>query len=401
MSDVPSKAGSRCTVVSTDFVLMGKLQEGGSMEVGRVMSGLRPGLAPEGEEEVLVIDLACEEDASVEDFLSAGSDFPVTVLLVPDAESAGRWQNRGAVVISAAEWIGGEGPSPAEAGEGQPRRPRSPDRRTPPRQTVVLFSPKGGVGRTTLAVNLAVRARAGLGLETVIVDLDIGGGDVALHLDLTEEPTVVDLAAYGEDVTADLLREFAATYRPSGLSVLPAPGRPELVELAPWERLAPVVRSCQRIYDLVVVDTPGDPASEMSYRVLEEATYVLAPVTLDVSAARRLKTALNMMSELSADLPDKVRLVVNRQAEGSPITCRDVEEFIGLEAVVRFPDCSRAAVEAVGSGKPLVLGGGDDSMQQAVDDILENIFSLRVPEDRVSFLTRMLGYVRAWPGRRG
>ena len=60
------------------------------MEVGRVMSGLRPGLAPEGEEEVLVIDLACEEDASVEDFLSAGSDFPVTVLLVPDAESAGR-----------------------------------------------------------------------------------------------------------------------------------------------------------------------------------------------------------------------------------------------------------------------------------------------------------------------
>ncbi len=401
MSEVHSKGGSLCTVVSSDFALVGKLQGSGSMEVGRVLSRLRPGLSPEVAEEILVIDVAGEEDASVEEFLSAGSAFSVTVLLVPDGDSAERWQNRGAVVISLAEWIGGDGPSRTGAAEEQPKEIERGGLPAVGRQTLVLFSPKGGVGRTTLAVNLAVRAKAALGLETVIVDLDIGGGDVALHLDLTEEPTVVDLAAYGEDVTGDLLRDFAAVYRPSGISVLPAPGRPELVELAPWERLAPVVRSCQRIYDLVVIDTPGDPASEMSYRVLEEASYVLAPVTLDAAAARRLKTALNTMAELSADLPEKVRLAVNRHYEGAPVTCRDVEGFLGLQAVTRIPDRQGAAVEAVGAGRPLVLGSNEGGLQRAVDDILEDMLSVRVSVDEASLWKRMLGYVKRWPGRRG
>ncbi len=386
-----------CTVVSKDFLLAGRLGKGQMLSIERVVPRLRSDLSPSCSTELLVIDVQTQDTGTVEAFLAADPEFALTVILVREDADRARWQGRGATVASVDQWLRDQADSRGQAYESDRGIVEDARRGNGVRkQTVVVFCPKGGVGRTTLAVNLAVRARAALGLDTVLVDLDIAGGDVALHLNLLEEPTIVDLAAYGEDLGTELLRDFASVYRPSGLAVLPAPGRPELSELAPWERLAPVVRSCQRAYDLVVVDTSGEPASPMTYHALGIATCIVAPVTLEPSAPRRLRNALKMMEDMGLQLGGDIRLIVNRHYDGAPLSSRDIETFLGLKTVARFPELGGSLAEAISAGRPVVLGGKENGFRRAVDAILEDALEAVIPASPVPWWRSLLERAGRW-----
>lgn len=396
-STSPRQTASPCTVVSTDFLLVGQLGKSELLSIERVVPRLRSDLAPTCPRELLIIDVHSQDCRSIEEFLTSDTDFTLTVLLVRDESDRARWHGRGATVASVEQWLGGGTNSGERDREGS-SRVQEPVQRGDSlrRQTLVVFSPKGGVGRTTLAVNLAVRARSALGLDTVLVDLDIAGGDAALHLNLLDEPTIVDLAAYGEDLSPELLRDFASVYRPSGLAVLPAPGRPELAELAPWERLAPVVRSCQRAYDLVVIDTSGDPASRMNYHALGISTYILAPVTPEPAAPRRLRNALKMTEDMGWEVEGDIRLVINRHYDGAPLSSRDIETFFGMKAVARFPELGGGLAETISAGRPLVLAREEDGFRRAVDAILEDALEADIPRSPVPWWRNLLKRAGRW-----
>ncbi len=392
-----ASAGTACTVISDDFALLGQLQRGQMLRITRVLPHLQRGLNPQSEGELLVVDAGVARREEIAGFLSESGDFAGSFLLVRDENDLGRWSDMDAMAVSVSDWL--EGPVEGEGLSGT--RQMASSASGPPlirNQTVVVFSPKGGVGRTTLAVNLACRARDALGMSAVLVDLDIGGGDAAVHLNLIEEPTIMDLAAYGEDLSSEQVREFAAVHPDSGLHLLSAPGRPELVELAPWHDLAPVIRTCQRTYDLVVIDTPGDPASEVSYRSLETASYILAPVLPDLCSPRRLSAAVRTMEELQSGWGDGVRMVLNRHYEGAPVGEADLRRLVSRPLVARFPERAERLVGAINRGRPLILRGGEEAMRRAADAVLGDIFGVSVQTEETSWWQRL---ARRLPGLRG
>ncbi|GEM_PF-3719890 len=386
-----------CTVISGDFSLLGQLQRGHMLNISRVIPHLQSSLTAEEEGELLAIDVSVASRERVAAFLAEVGGFAACFLLVRDEAEVSRWSDFDAVAVSVSDWLQG---LPDHDGASD-RAPVGASSTFPlmRNQTLVVFSPKGGVGRTTVAVNLACRARSALGLEVVLVDLDIGGGDAAVHLNLVEEPTIIDLAAYGEDLNPEQVREFAAVHRESGLHLLSAPGRPELVELAPWHNLAPVVRTCQRAYDLVVIDTPGDPASEVSYRSLETASYILAPVLPDVCSPRRVSVALRTMEELQPGWGDEVRMVLNRHYDGAPVGEADLRRSVQRPVVASFPESTGVLVEAVSAGRPPVMRGGEDGIRNAADAVLEDAFGVSVRAENSSWWHRLARRLTGLRGR--
>ncbi len=388
---------TECTVISEDFGLVSRLQQNELVCISRVLPRLRDDLVPESEGEMLIVDVKWGEDHLLQWMKQKEARFSLVVVLCRDAEQLNRCRELllggpdAVMCVCRDDWLQKESlksdavqSNPGSGAEGAGSSSRLS------RQTVSVFNPKGGVGRTTTAVNLAVRAQAALGLNTCLIDLDVGAGDVAMHLDLLDRPTVIDLLAYGDDLSPQLVSDLLAEYRPSGLSVISAPGKAELVEVAPWERLSTVVEVCSDMFDLVVMDTPGHPACEISYRSAEAASFVLAPVTQDVAAPRRLKGALGVLKELTPRVSDRVRLLVNRQYDGALVSTSEIEEFLDCICVGEIPEAGGAAAEALSSGRPLVLSKGMPEIVEAFDRVLQEMFDLSVSQKRHTWWTRLL-----------
>ena len=160
-----------------------------------------------------------------------------------------------------------------------------------------MLSPKGGVGTTTIAVNVAVvaaRCRGPAG--SCIIDLDLQFGQVATHLNLMPKQTIADLtrdeAALREP---ELLRTYAA-HHSVGLQVLAGTGSPELAELVDTGPRRAHPRTALRAYDAVVVDA-GSTSTTARWRSLERAEAVVLPVYQEISALKAVHALLDYLNE--------------------------------------------------------------------------------------------------------
>lgn len=123
-------------------------------------------------------------------------------------------------------------------------------------QVITVFSTKGGVGKSTIAVNLAACLSQEFGFSVAIVDLDLQFGDVAVLLNLIPRQTISDLAAELNHLDEELLESYMVRHS-SGVRVLTAPSRPEYAELVSAQLVEKVIKLLQERYDYVIIDTPG------------------------------------------------------------------------------------------------------------------------------------------------
>jgi pilus assembly protein CpaE len=214
---------------------------------------------------------------------------------------------------------------------------------------VAVVSPKGGTGKTTIAVNLAATMlrRA----PTVLVDLDTHFGDVEYALRLHPMYRLDEVAKrLRENPAIDI--EILLEEDSRGLRVLCAPSDPVSADLlVPAESFA-VVDKLIGEHDSVVMDTAGG-ISEFTIGALERANHAVLVVGTDVASVQAGKKLLNTMAELRLD-PSVVHLVINRADLRTGLTVNDVEKVLGLEASLRIPDLPEIGA-AMNEGRPYVM----------------------------------------------
>jgi pilus assembly protein CpaE len=222
------------------------------------------------------------------------------------------------------------------------------------RRTVAVHSPKGGVGTSTVAVNIAMAAAQRKPDRVVIVDLDLQFGQVATHLNILPRQTLADVIR--EDAAmreAELLRTYA-TKHDSGLHVLAGPTGPEQADLVTADHVDRILGTLLDTYDQVVIDT-GSWLDERTMRAFEHAESVLFVVNPDIAALKSMTALMEYLSE-AGTVAAKTSFVLNNTFGREILKARDVEAALATKIAMELPYDPFLYLKAVNEGVPIVLG---------------------------------------------
>ncbi len=219
---------------------------------------------------------------------------------------------------------------------------------------ISMFSPSGGVGVSTTAVNLAVRLAGEMPDRVALIDLQPGPSDMALMLDIEAQHTTNGICRVWERMDRQML-DSALTRHGSGLRVLPQAGYPEDGD-APENHLCveAVRRLCAisgRLHAVTVLDT-NSQLDECQVEAMRLSTLVGLVVRSDVTGLSRARWALNALGERGIRR-DRIRLVLNRFGQSGQIDPATVEQTLGIEVFQRIPEDNTSVNRAVNRGIPV------------------------------------------------
>jgi pilus assembly protein CpaE len=220
-------------------------------------------------------------------------------------------------------------------------------------QVVTFFSPKGGVGRTTLAVNFAVAARAELGKRVALIDGGLQFGDVGVLLNLN--PKNQSIADVAREMSGGDLETLESTLidHSTGVRVLMAPPSPEMAELVTPDHVTRIVSALRMTHDLVVIDC-SPQLQDVTLTFLDQSDVVLTVLTLEITNIKNIRQFLALVEQLGYP-EDKVQLLLNRADSGYGIRLQDVESSIGRKISHSVVSDGRTVVYALNRGVPFVV----------------------------------------------
>ncbi len=218
-------------------------------------------------------------------------------------------------------------------------------------RVVAVFAPKGGVGKTTVSVNLAVALCMQTRRPILLLDADAGVGNVTAVIDVPARRGLADIADSPPELWDDeAFRSLIVTHEPSGLDVLTWGFEPGDAERIGPDLLIAAVRWARQHYEIVIVDThPG--YDDRTVAMLSVANEILLTVTPEVGPLRNSAQFLNLAHELGID--DTIKVVANRANHG--VAIRDMESALGRPVIATIVSAGATAVMAANAGTPLVL----------------------------------------------
>jgi pilus assembly protein CpaE len=262
----------------------------------------------------------------------------------------------------------------------QPDAPASP-RSSAPAEVILVFSGKGGVGKSLIAANLAVALAEDARLRVALVDLDLQFGDVGVLFNLDHSRSITELVDGSSGIDAESLGEVLAS-GPSGVKVLLAPISPELADLVTAEHVRNIMAELRRMFDFVIVDSSSH-LSEFNLEVIEAAQRVLVVTALTIPAIKDAKLTLKVLESLSVDA-EKTLLVVNRVDGYADFNQESIEQSLRVPVAVQIPHDPRVIGDAITRGVPFVTAHSDSEVSRAIRDLVGRLVpegvSAAVPE---------------------
>ncbi|MFZ7945258.1 MULTISPECIES: AAA family ATPase [Bacillaceae] len=231
---------------------------------------------------------------------------------------------------------------------------------------IAVCSAKGGIGRTTLTVNLAV-ALMKKNVTAAILDGDFQFGDVNLAMDLKFSFTIKEVIESIGIIDEHSLANYLAVHE-SGVRVLSAPDRPEYADLVTNEAADKVVDIMLIGHDYVLVDTPVG-LNEQSLRFIERADQILVITNLEMAALKNTKLYLETLDILG--LRDKVRVVINRANMESVIKATDAAKILAAENPIYIPNDFQICSQSINLGVPFVIKHGKSDVAKGVFKMAE------------------------------
>ncbi len=247
------------------------------------------------------------------------------------------------------------------------------------KRLIVVFSPKGGVGTTTVAVNLAL-ALAGRGSDQVaLVDLTPAGGHVAANLNVTAKLTIADLAR--DSAAAKDVKSLNSTYlvpAARGVRVLAGPRNPAEGELLTGDITETILEGVLEAVPTVVVDA-GSHLDERAIGALALADDVVVPVTPDYPALQSAHTFFEYLAETGTTIAEPT-ILVNETYAHQVLGPDDIQNALQKRVAVRIPYDPLLFVRAANEGRPLLVASPASPPARRFDDLAAIILGEDAPQ---------------------
>ncbi|MBI2845858.1 MAG: response regulator [Chloroflexi bacterium] len=245
-------------------------------------------------------------------------------------------------------------------------------------QILLIYSPKGGTGASTLAVNLSIALAEETKEKVALVDGNLQFGDLGVLLNLRPDRTIADLSTQIEGLDIEMV-ETAMQPHPSGIRVLLAPPRPEMADLVTPEHVRRILSLLQRQYSFVVVDT-WSLLHDLTLSVMDLAQKIILVITPDIPAIKNAKLFFDVIEALGYGA-EKVMLILNRSNLRSAIPEQDIAASIKHPVAARIPNDEVAVLTASNQGVPLLTSQRGNPVSRGIQILakqLKDEFALKI-----------------------
>lgn len=221
----------------------------------------------------------------------------------------------------------------AEQVQGQaPVQTQSETSQTEGAPVIAVYSPKGGIGTSTIAANLAVALQQQQG-DVVLMDGDLQFGDILVHLNTKATRTISDLIQ-NEELDAELVPEITLAHN-SGLKLLLAPPEPQLADSITPAMVSEVIKSLKKHCKIVVIDTSSQ-LNDKTLTVLDSADFILVVGTPELPSIKSTKLFLELAEQLEF-AAHRLGVVINRATLPGGISPDKIEKALKLTQAYRIP----------------------------------------------------------------
>lgn len=320
--------------------------------------------------------------------LSLTFSHPSIILLVPEQDlDLKKAMRMGATDAIALPLRKEELKQAAEEAESRHRLQGTPEKEG---RVITVCGAKGGVGKTTLSVNLAV-AFSKYELKVAVLDADLQFGDIAIMFDTQPKRTMYELVLEPEGDLSALLDRYMI-HHSSGVDILAAPHRPEFSEVITGEHMTAIIKSLKNKYDIVIIDTPPS-LMETGLVALENAADILLITSMELPTLKNSKLCMETLQSLG--LKDRIKVILNRDSEIEGLRLKSVEQVLGSEVFCRIPSEGKVVVPSVNTGIPFVLTHSRTPVARSIFSLASRLQGTRNPgregKGKASLLTKWLG----------
>lgn len=242
-------------------------------------------------------------------------------------------------------------------------------------KVVTIFSPKGGVGKTTMAVNLGLALSNAGQRRVCVLDLDLAFGDVAITLQLIPEHTISEAVEVEDHLDFSML-ETLLTKHEDSLSILAAPTQPDAKDRIPASLVRRVIQTLRANFDFVVIDT-SPSFDDQVLQAFDETDDCILIATLDVPTVKNMKMAVETLDLLNL-VQGRRLLVLNRADEEVGLSPANVESILNMPVTEAMPTAI-AVANATNHGRPIILSRPDHPVSKSIRALANRIAGDAVP----------------------
>jgi pilus assembly protein CpaE len=235
---------------------------------------------------------------------------------------------------------------------------------------ITVYSPKGGTGCTTLAVNLALTLN-NPDTRVALVDGNLQFGDVAVFINEQGKNTVLDLAPRADELDPEIVEEVMVKHAASGLHILAAPSRPEHAEKVSSGQFSRLLEYLSQLYAYVVVDT-APLLTDITLATIDVSDLIILVTTQDIPAIKNCRLFLDLLQTLGVER-ERILFIMNRFDKRVNITPERVAENLKQEVVLAIPLDEPTATKAVNRGVPFVLDNKNQPVARGVFSLAESV----------------------------